>query len=507
MNRNNRNIGMALSYAYTFLNMLIGLFMSSFLLRMLGDIEYGLYQSISSFATYLVLLEFGTGTVMSRNVAIANNRDDMECLQKSVTTVWIMNVALAVVICLGSIIFYINIGNIYARTMTPGQVEYAQKIFLWIVGYLVCSFFLQTLNGLLLGMENYRFGQVLNILRLLLRTGMLVGAILLCKYAIVIAVTDCIIAAVAMVVTYIYCKRTYHFKIKVANFDKAVLKESIPLCVALLIQSLVNQANNSVDKFIIGIQMSLEAVALYSVAQYIYSVFSAVTTIPISMYLPQVAKDIGNKYDGEKITQTLIKPSRLICYLGGMILFGFIACGKQFVAIVYGSEKVEAWVYAIIIMIPMLLNMITGPIVNVLDVLNKRQIRSYALLATTVLNVIMTVIFIKYWGIIGAVIATAIATTIGQILIMNIYYSKYLNIGVGEIYVRSMHGVTLHQIMGAIVGYLIGTVISNLYVSFLTAGFLFVITSSMLSYMFGLSKEEKQTIRLKFNSLKRKGER
>ncbi len=66
-----RNVGIVLSYAYTFLNMVIGLFMSSFMLRQLGDVEYGLYQTVSSFATYLVLLEFGTGSVMSRNVVVA----------------------------------------------------------------------------------------------------------------------------------------------------------------------------------------------------------------------------------------------------------------------------------------------------------------------------------------------------------------------------------------------------------------------------------------------------
>ena len=39
-------------------NMITGLVLSSFLLRALGDTEYGLYQTIASFATDLVLREF-----------------------------------------------------------------------------------------------------------------------------------------------------------------------------------------------------------------------------------------------------------------------------------------------------------------------------------------------------------------------------------------------------------------------------------------------------------------
>ena len=274
---------------------------------------------------------------MSRNVVVAKNKNDEKYLKQSITTVWYMTVFLSVIIALVSMIFYFNIGNIYAKTMTADQVSYAQKIFIWIVGYLLCSFYVQTLNGLLLGMENYKFGQIFNIVRLLLRAVLLIAIISCIKAAIVIAIVDFSVSLLILAISYVYCKKNFKLRFSLKDFNTKVLKESVPLCSALLIQSLVNQANNSVDKFLIGVQMSLEAVAIYSIAQYIYSIFSAVTTIPISMYLPQIAKDIGNSYDGKKITKTLLSPSRLICLFGGTIIFGFICCGRQFISIVYGD--------------------------------------------------------------------------------------------------------------------------------------------------------------------------
>ena len=71
-----RGIGIALSYTNTFLNMITGLFLSSFLIAQLGDESYGVYQSVSSFVNYLVLLEFGTGTIMSRNLAACKARGE-----------------------------------------------------------------------------------------------------------------------------------------------------------------------------------------------------------------------------------------------------------------------------------------------------------------------------------------------------------------------------------------------------------------------------------------------
>ena len=102
---------------------------------------------------------------------------------------------------------------------------------------------------------------------------------------------------------------------------------------------------------------------------------------------------------------------------------GFFAIGRQFICLVYGSSKQEAWIYALIIIVPMFINMTNGILVNVLNVTNKRLARSLILIGTTALNIVLTWFFIDWIGIIGAVIATAISTLLGQVILMNIYYS------------------------------------------------------------------------------------
>ena len=102
-----RNIGLALSYTNTFLNMIVGLFLSSFLLRQLGDTEYGIYQTIASFANYLVLLEFGTGTVMARNLSVCRSNGETQLqIEKNISTIWSITNILALVIAVVSVAFY-----------------------------------------------------------------------------------------------------------------------------------------------------------------------------------------------------------------------------------------------------------------------------------------------------------------------------------------------------------------------------------------------------------------
>ena len=475
--------------------MIFGLVLSSFLLKSLGDTEYGLYQTVSSFAMYLVMLEFGTGTVMSRNISVCRSRNEEEKIKKHTATIWYINICLSLLILIISIIFYFNIGGIYKNTMTPTQVDYGQKIFVFITVYLLVSYFTQALNGFLLGCENYTFSQTINLIRLIIRTASLILIISFVKMAIVIAIIDMVCSIVIFVITFIYCKVKYKISFRIKDFDKNILKEALPFCFALMLQTIINQANNNVDKFLIGIKISVEAVSLYSVSQYIYSVFSSVTTLPITMYLPQVAKDIEKGLKGKELVNTLIAPRRLVCLIGGMVMCGFFACGKQFIRIIYGAEYEKAWLYALIIVAPMFINMLNGILINVLDVLGKRMIRSYILLAATALNIILTLIFIHSLGILGTVIATAISTIVGQIILMNIYYSKALGIPIMHLFKETLKGIFLCQLIAATIGFIIGFFIKNIYVSFACAGGSFVVICAASLWGWGLNQQEKEKIK------------
>lgn len=488
-----RGKGIALSYTNTVLNMICGLFLSAFFIRTLGKTEYGVYKTISTFANYLVLFQFGTGTVMTRNLSICRSKGaSKDEIEKNVSTIWSITNILAIGILLVSLIFYASIDVIYSNSFSPAQIIYGKQIFVFITGFLLSSFYLQTLNGITLAYEYYSFSAAVNIVKIIIRTILLVGLLLSFKHAIIIAIIDMLLTMIICIYTYWFCKKKCktHFTFK--HFSSYIFKASLPLCLAIFLQTIVNQANSNVDNFIIGIKMNPESVTIYSVALYIYSIFSSLTTIPITMYAPQVAKDMTNGLRERGLADSLIQPSRLIVLIGGSILFGFIAVGRQFVWIFYGSQYEIAWTIGIILMTPMFLNMSNGIIVNVLDVLNKRIARSGILIITTVANIIMTLIFLDIWGVMGAAIATAISTLLGQVILMNLYYNKVIKIPVFYMLYRIFKGILPFQILAMVVSLFIGHFISNIYVSFIICGLLFVIVFLAAFIALGANKEEKR---------------
>ena len=203
------------------------------------------------------------------------------------------------------------------------------------------------------------------------------------------------------------------------------------------------------------------------------------------MYGPQVIREIAQGKTGRALEDMLIKPSRLIVLIGGTILFGFFAVGKQFIAILYGDSYLIAWDVALIIMSPMLINMSNGILVNVLDAKNLRMARSWVLLVTTIGNIILTVLWIDKFGIIGACLATAVCTLAGQIFLMNLYYIKKLGVNVYYMYRKTFSGLLIPQIVASVGSYYIAKMVSNIYMSFLCGGIVYIV---MFTVFFGVSK-------------------
>lgn len=490
-----RSVGIVLSYVNTFLNMVCGLFLSAYLVRMLGDTDYGVYKTVSSFVNYLVLLEFGTGAVMTRNLSSCRAKNDSrETIQKNVSTIWSITNVLSIVIALVSIIFYLSFSGIYANSLTAQQIVEGKQIFIFVTLYLLVSFFSSTLNGVAMGFEEYTLNAKVSLIRILSRTALLVALIACFKKAIIIAMVDAGLGLLISVFLFAYCRKKYSVKFPFFKLDKTVFKTALPLCVAIFLQAIVNQANSTVATFITGIKLSPEMVTLYSIGLYIYSLFSSLTTLPISMYAPQIVKDVTNGVEGRDLLNKMIQPSRFIVLLGGVILFGFVAVGRQFISIVYGEKYWLAWVIAIIIMAPMFFNMTTGLLVNVLDATNKRMARSLILTITTVINILLTIFLIDVWGVIGAALSTGICTLAGQVILMNVYYVKALKIDVFYLYYRSFKGILLYQMLASAVAFCVAYFIPNVYLAFVVGGITFVALLGIGYLCFGANQEEKQFI-------------
>ena len=492
----NRKAGIILSYINTLLNMVVGLFLSAFLLRVLGDAEYGLYQTMSSFANYLVLLEFGTGTVMARNLSVCRSKGNSEEeINRNVSTIWTETLILMAVIIGVATAFFFLIDSVYSKSLTMDQIQSGKMIFVIVTLYLVSSFGVQTLSGIILAFERYTYNSVMAIAKQVIRVTLLVCLITRWKHALIIALVDFILGFAMLLIGYLYCKRKFHVKFSSKYFDRTVFKSSLPLSIAIFTQGLSNQANSNVGKFLVGIEFDPETVAVYSVALYIIHVFASLGTVPIIMYTPQVAKNVTTGIRGRALTDTIIKPCRLVTIICGTILFGFISVGRPFISMIYGSEYLVAWNIVLVVATPTVILLTNGVMENVLNAMNKTKPRTLSLLITTLANIILTLLFMKKWGIMGAAIASAVSTFLFQVTLLNIYYSKFLDMNMIYLYKKAYKGIVPFQVLGMIAAFVVTYFISNNILAFLLGGITYVVISFVGILIFGVNETEREIIK------------
>ncbi len=489
-----RNKGIIWSYAYTVANMICGLFLSSYLLRMLGDTEYGIYQTISSFANCLVMLEFGTGTVLTKNIVLCRSRGaSKEEIDRNISTIWTITLILSAFIAVVGLALYIGIDQIYANSMTPAQIRHAKRIYIVTLVYLLASFMLQTGRSTALGFENYTFSSKINLSRVVLRTGLLTLLIYFAQSALYIALIDACLSISLLVFTLFYCRAKLHVRFRFRYFEPMVFRASIGLCLALFIQSVVNQINTNVDKFLIGVVMEPEMVTLYGVGMYVFSVFSSLTSVPISMFAPQIIGEVGAHGIDRGLHTKALQATKIVTLIGGSVFFGFIAVGRPFIEIVYGGKYLTAWLIAVILMSSAFLNMITGALVNILDALNKRMFRSLLIFITTILNVVLTIWWLPIYGIVGAASATAICTAIGQVLVMGIYYTVKLKIRILDIYWQAFKNIIIYQILAMAAAFAVSSQVSSTLASLILGMCVYLVVFAVL--YFTLSPDGRRQVR------------
>lgn len=493
--KSSRSKGITLSYLYFVINTIIGIFMSALIIRTVGKTDYGVYQSMTAFISYLVLLEFGTGTIMARNISLCkkDGTEDEE-LRKSTSTIWSLTIVLATIILAVSSIFWFLIDSVYSKSLSAEQLVLGKKLFLFATGNLLCGFLTQTLNGFLIGYEKYTFEKTLALIRVLVRAALLVILLSVSPTVFIVVFVDFSLSLICLLITLLFCLLKLRAKLVFKYFDKSVFRQITPLAFAMLLQTIVNTANGSVDKFLISIMMTPEDVSVYSVSMSMFSMFSSVATLPVTMFMPTVAKSIKSGLSGKALTETLVQPCRLNVLITGAVAFGFFSVGKVFIKIVYGESYVDSWLYAVVVIFPMFVNMSNAVVINVIDVLRKRHIRSLILLITTSMNIVMTVFAIKYIGMLGAAAATGFSLLV-QTVLLNVYYSKKIGLKIGYLFSISYKGILLPYIIATVGSSIVVYFLNNAYLQLFVGGMVFVTLFVVQFVLFGAEPNEKNIIR------------
>ncbi len=487
--------GAILSYALVFLNALYSLFLTPYIIGMIGETSYGVYKTISSFTASFMILDMGFGGAMMRYIAKYRSDKDERKIPNFIAMGLVQITIVCFVVGMVALFLYFSVDDIYANGLTANELDKAKQLYVFlacgVIAHIIGNFF----NGIISGYNRFAFSNGIKVIRLLFRIFAIIVLLRFFKDPVTIVLIDLSITSIFTLIEILYLKLILKVNIKFSYWDKDTFGESFRYMLLLFLSSMVAQANTNFSNIIIGAKINSLAVTTYSMALLIFAAYQQMSTAISGVMLPTVMntlKEDDNKYT--KTTTLIIKTGRIQFLLLGAILAGFIVLGRNFVSLWLGHGYEDVYSLEIILLSTSLFELCVNVCLCILRAKNKLVFRTLIDFTSGVLTILVTLMFINKFGYWAAAIGTASGMLICNVVIMGIYYYKSMGINILQIYKKIFSKIWICISVSAVGSFLISLLIAEQFTKFIVSGITFVLIYAVTLWLFGLNKEEKGTI-------------
>lgn len=421
---NQLKVGAFLNYVVILLNTLVGLLYTPYMLRIMGQSEYGLYSLVASVISYLTILDLGLGNAVVRYTAKYRAEGKQTEQYEMFGMFFILYIIIGVIALIADSALYFNVDAMFGDTMTALELDKVRIMMLLLGFNLAFTFPMSIFGSIITAYERFVFPRIVNIIRITLNTVVMVCLLHMGYKAIAMVVVQTIFNVLTLILNYIYCKKQLKIKMYFRKFKWDFLKEVAIYSFWIFLNVIMDRIYWSTGQFVLGATVGTAAVAVFAVAIQLQHLYMQFSTSISSVFLPKVTSMVTASNDNIAISDLFIRTGRIQYIIMVLILSGFIVFGHQFINLWAGPGYEEAYVICILFFVSLLIPLIQNLGVTILQARNQMKFRSLLYIVIAIVALAFQIILAKQYGGIGCAIAIAGALFLGQGLIMNIYYSK-----------------------------------------------------------------------------------
>lgn len=421
---NQIKVGAVLNYVIIGLNTLVGLAYTPYMLRCLGQNEYGLYSLVASVIAYLTILDFGFGNAIVRYTAKFKAEGKKQEQWEMFGMFLIVYSIIGLIAIGGGLALYFNVDALFDRTMTASDLSQARAMMLLLTFNLAFTFPLSIFGSIITAYENFIFQRVVNILRIILSTGVLILVLAIGYKAVALVVVQTAFNLLTLVINLIYCKKKLKIHIVFGKLDIQFIKEISIYSFWIFLNVIMDKIYWGTGQFVLGALSGTVAVAIFSVAILLQQMYMTFSTSISSVLLPRVTAMVANSKSDKELSNLFIRTGRIQCLIMTFILSGFIVFGHSFIKIWAGTNYTDSYIITLIFFCSLFIPLIQTLGISILQARNQMKFRSLLYLAISMVSLAFQILLAKYYGAVGCAISIGAALIIGQGLIMNIYYQK-----------------------------------------------------------------------------------
>lgn len=488
---NQLKAGAALNYVIISLNMLVGLLYTPYMLRMMGQSEYGLYSLVASVISYLTVLDLGLGNAIVRYTAKFRAEGKTTEQYEMFGMFLMLYIAIGIITFLIGLGLYFNINTLFAETMTAEELDKAHIMILLLIFNLAFTFPMSIFGSIITAYERFIFPKMVNIIRIVLNTVIMICLLEMGYKALAMVILQTAFNVLTLVINFFYCKYKLHIRIFFRNFRWVFLKEVAVYSFWIFLNVIMDRIYWNTGQFVLGAFVGTAAVAIFAVAIQLEHIYMQFSTAIASVFLPKVTGMVARNDNPKAISNLFIRTGRIQYIVMALILTCFIVFGRNFINLWAGSEYDSAYFITLLFFVSLSIPMIQNLGITILQARNQMKFRSLLYIAIALLSLIFQIILAKQHGGLGCAISIAGALLLGQGLIMNIYYHKKQGLDILAFWYEISKMSIVPIIMCLISMYLLRNTVLNSWISLGVAVAAFTVVYILLFFRFSMNQSER----------------
>ena len=403
---------------------LVTFFMMPFVIGSIGDRWYGLWILAGSFTGYFGFLDLGLSTANERFISRALGTGDMEEVNRVFNTCFFLFLIAGIV----TIVASVAIAAVTQYVVDDPNDVYVFRFIILAVGIaMAVSFPVRTYEGVLYAHVKFYVVNIIDTLKLILRTFLLVyflsrgyGLLTLA----IISLSSEILQHMAIVL-YV-TKRFPEVELRFSAFTRERVGALFGYSVYSFISNVADKLKYHLDAFVITGALGLAMVTHYNIGSRIASYYLLLITAATALVMPIFSTFEGlGDYDQirEKFLFFTKLNTILSVFLGGSILI----YGRAFIMRWMGTEYLDSYDVLVALMVGAVVTTVQITSKSLLYGLSKHRMYAFIVIVEGAANLILSLILVQRYGIVGVALGTTIPAVIVNLFILPAYANRVID--------------------------------------------------------------------------------
>jgi O-antigen/teichoic acid export membrane protein len=402
-----------------------GFALSPFILHKLGDEAFSLWVLVFSLTGYYGVLDLGIRSSIVRYVARFSATGDVNALAKLLSTSIAFYIVVSLVVLLLTGVGFFHLQSIF--TIPPVLLESSRVLFVLAGAGVALCFPLGVFAALLEGLQKFTWLHLSQVGVTLLRALLIAIALMRGKGLVAIGVITIAMTFVGYLIIMWLAFRAFPLRFSSRYVDSKSFWQMLSYSAFVFMILLAEKLRFQTGPILVGAMISSSAVAYFAIVSKLVEYSTSVVRSMAIVFTP-MSSHLHATGDVVRLRQTLVLGNRACALVTFPLCAIFVVLGRSVIEVWMGANYISSYVILVILSVPRTLYLAQSTSTKILLGMGRHRTLATVLLLEGGINIVLSILLSRHFGIAGVALGTAIPLTVTSVLFLPRHVCRELDI-------------------------------------------------------------------------------